>query len=381
MSTEMLEQYEPDPERYALVSALLALHEEAPALDEAGVGQRAVELAEQVTRSRAAYLHVVEAGGGIRLAAWSQETLGQCTIESETHYALDRAGIWADCVREGRPVVHNELDASQYRRGLPPGHTPLMRHLALPVLERGRPVMVLGVGNKQLPYDDEDINRVRLLAESAWGLLRRKAHEQREARHLEFLEANMQATIDVVSTIVAMRDPFTAGHERRVANLARTLAAELGLDEEIQDRVEMAALVHDVGKLAIPAEVLAKPGRLTPIEMEIVKNHSRQGYEILSKSHFSWPLAEVVLQHHERWDGSGYPDGLRGENIRLEARIIGIADVIESMSSPRPYRPPRTLEMALAEIEAGSGTRYDPSIAAVCLALFRERGYTLPQDY
>ena len=373
----MLDPTTPAPDRYLLTSALLALHEEAPALDELGVGRRAVELAERVTLSGAAYLHVVEAGGDIRLAAWSSGALAECTMRSETHYALDRAGIWADCVRQGRPVVHNELGAQDYRRGLPAGHSPLSRHLAVPVLEQGRPVLVLGVGNKVQPYDEGDISRVRLLAESAWGLLRRKAHEQREARHLEFLEANMLATIDVVSTIVAMRDPYTAGHERRVSHLARAIAAELMLDDEAQDRTEMAARVHDVGKLAIPAEVLAKPGRLTPMEMEIARTHSRQGYEILRKSHFSWPLADIVLQHHERHDGSGYPDGLKGDRILPEARIIGVADVVEAMCSPRPYRPPRTLEAALAEIEAGAGTRYDPQVAAVCLALFREKGYRL----
>ena len=320
----MLDSRELAPDRYALISVLLALHEEAPELDETGVGQRAVELAEEVTGSRAGYLHVVEKGGGIRLAAWSQRTLSSCTSESETHYALDQAGIWADCVREGRPVVHNELDAGDYRRGLPQGHTPLLRHLAVPVLEQGRPVMVLGVGNKREPYGDEDIDRVRLLAESAWGLLRRKAHEQREARHLEFLEANMLATIDVVSTIVSMG------------------------------------------------------GRLTLMEREIARTHARQGYEILRKSRFSWPLADVVLQHHEHYDGSGYPDGLRGEAILLEARIISVADVVEAMSSQRPHRPPRSIDSVLAEVEAGAGTRYDPRVAASCLRLFREQGYSLP---
>lgn len=364
-------------DRYRLISALLTLHEEAPELDEPGVGRRAVELAEDVTSSDAAYLHVVEEGGGIRLAVWSARTLAHCTIESETHYALDRAGIWADCVRQGRPVVHNELDAEQYRRGLPEGHSPLTRHLAVPVLEHGLPVMVLGVGNKAQPYGDEDIDRVRLLGESAWGLLRRKAHEQREARHVQFLEANMLATIDVINTIVEMRDPYTAGHEQRVARLARAIAAEMGLDEHTQERIELAALVHDVGKLAIPAELLGKPGRLTPMEMEIAKTHSRQGHEILRKSQFSWHLADIVLQHHERYDGSGYPDGLRGEEILLEARIIGVADVVEAMTSRRPQRPARTVEAALAEIEVGAGTLYDPGIAAACLTLFREKGYVL----
>jgi putative nucleotidyltransferase with HDIG domain len=374
----MLDPSLPAPDRYALISALLILHEEAPELDEFNVGLRAAELAEELTNSHAGYLHVVEEGGGIRLAAWTGRALAACGIESESHYSLEHAGIWADCVRRGEPVVHNELKPGDYRRGLPEGHTPLSRHLAVPVLEHGRPVMVLGVGNKPAPYGERDVEEVRLLAESAWGLLRRKAHEEREARHRQFLEENMLATIEVVNTIVSMRDPYTAGHERRVSHLARAIAAEMGLDEEIQDRVRIAALVHDVGKLAIPAEVLAKPGRLTPMETEIVQTHSRQGSEILRKSHFSWPLADIVLHHHERPDGCGYPEGLRGEDIMLEARIIAVADTVEAMSSPRPHRPPRTRQAALEEIEAGAGRRYDAAAAAACLRLFRERGYVLP---
>jgi putative nucleotidyltransferase with HDIG domain len=374
----MLDPAVPAPDRYALISALLILHEEAPDLDEFNVGLRAAELAEELTDSRAGYLHVVEEGGGIRIAAWTGRTLSRCSMQSESHYSLDRAGIWADCVRRGEPVVHNELSAQDYRRGLPEGHAPLTRHLAVPVMEQGRPVMVLGVGNKPTPYGERDVEEVRLLAESAWGLLRRKAHQEREARHLRFLEENMVATIEVVNTIVSMRDPYTAGHERRVSHLAHAIAAEMGLDLEIQDRVRVAALVHDVGKLALPAEVLSKPARLTPMEMEIVRTHSRQGAQILGKSNFSWPLADIVLQHHERYDGTGYPDGLRGEEIMLEARVIAVADVVEAMSSQRPHRPPRPLAAALEEIEAGAGTRYDPRAAQACLRLFREQGYALP---
>jgi putative nucleotidyltransferase with HDIG domain len=175
-----------------------------------------------------------------------------------------------------------------------------------------------------------------------------------------------------------LRDPYTSGHERRVGELAAVMGAELGLDEHAQRGLRVTGLVHDIGKITVPAEILARPGRLSEVELEMVRTHAQQGYEILREVDFPWPVAEVVLQHHERMNGSGYPRGLSGEQICLEARIVAVADVVESMASHRPYRPGLGIDAALAEIESGAGTLYDPAVAAVCVRLFRDKGYTLP---
>jgi len=361
------------------LKGLLALHEEAASLDDEALAQRTVELAEQATDSTAAYLHHIEDDGRtVRLVVWSARTFGDCRAEFDSHYPLDRAGLWADCARVRQPVIHNEIDPAQLRNGLPSGHVVVDRHMAVPVMEAGKPVMILGVGNREEPYTQADAKRLRIIAESTWSIMRRRAAEARSAEYLDYVQATMLATVDVVSSIVEMRDPYTSGHERRVAHLSRALANAVGLSAESVERVAIAALVHDVGKLAIPAEILTKPGRLTPMEREIVRTHSRQGFQILKKSRFTWPLAEIVLQHHERWDGSGYPDGLAGEDIRLEARILAVADVVEAMASHRPHRPGRPVAAALTEIENNAGTLYDPAIAAACLRLFQKEGYRLP---
>lgn len=192
------------------------------------------------------------------------------------------------------------------------------------------------------------------------------------------IEHMITGTVDAISTIVELRDPYTAGHERRVGTLSAAIAAEMGLDENVQRGLRIVAAVHDVGKIAVPAEILSKPGRLTPIEYEMVKTHAQQGYEVLRGIESPWPIAEVAHQHHERMDGSGYPRGLKGEEILLEARILAVADVVESMGSHRPYRPTLGIDKALEEIEKNAGKLYDPHVAAACLRLFREKNYRIP---
>lgn len=191
------------------------------------------------------------------------------------------------------------------------------------------------------------------------------------------IETMIENTVQAISTMVEMRDPYTSGHEMRVGELAAAIAAEMGLDTNIQRGLRLAGAVHDVGKLAVPAEILSKPGKLTRPEFELVKAHAAQGYEMLKGIKSPWPLAEVAQQHHERIDGTGYPRGLKGEEILLEARILAIADVVESMSSHRPYRPQVGIERALEEIEQGSGTAYDAAAAQACLRLFRDKDYKL----
>lgn len=207
---------------------------------------------------------------------------------------------------------------------------------------------------------------------------RKKAQEEIR-RYVLQLEQSMLATVEAVSAMVEMRDPYTAGHERRVGELAAAIGGAMGLPEETIKGLRMTGLVHDIGKISVPAEILSKPGRLTEIEFEIIKNHARSGYDILKGVEFPWPLPEIILQHHERMDGSGYPQHLKGDLIIPEARIMAVADVVESMASHRPYRPALGIDRALEEIERNSGRLYDPQVASACLSLFREKGYQMPQ--
>jgi len=178
--------------------------------------------------------------------------------------------------------------------------------------------------------------------------------------------------IHAMSRIVEVRDPYTSGHQRRVAELAVAIANEMGLSDDRIEAIRVAGLLHDIGKIVIPLEILNKAGQLNDLEFEFIKTHPKVGYDLLKDIEFPWPVAEIVLQHHERLDGSGYPNGLKDGEIMLEARILAVADVVEAMSSHRPYRPALGIERALAEIETNRGTKYDPDVVDACLKLFRE---------
>ena len=199
--------------------------------------------------------------------------------------------------------------------------------------------------------------------------------EQEVRRQTEQLRRTVEGAVLAMSQVVETRDPYTAGHERRVAELATVLGRELGMDGAELDGLRLGALIHDIGKIAVPAEILAKPGRLSPVEFNLIKQHSQSGYEILSVIDFGRPVAEMVLQHHERLDGSGYPNGLAGDELMLETRILAVADVVEAMSSHRPYRAALGREAALAEIRDGAGTRYDPDVVAACERAMVEGGF------
>ena len=189
------------------------------------------------------------------------------------------------------------------------------------------------------------------------------------------LRTSLLDSIMALAAMVEMRDPYTAGHQRRVAQLAVAIAQELRLPQEQVEGVHLAGVVHDVGKIRIPAEILSKPGRLTALEFSLIQEHSQNGYEILKSIAFPWPIAQIVQQHHERLDGSGYPQGLKGHQILLEARIVAVADVVEAMSSHRPYRAAQGINSALKEIEQGRGSVYDAAVVDACLRLFAEKRF------
>jgi HD-GYP domain-containing protein (c-di-GMP phosphodiesterase class II) len=174
-----------------------------------------------------------------------------------------------------------------------------------------------------------------------------------------------------------VKDPYTAGHQRRMTNLARAIAGEMGLPPEIIEGLRMAGVIHDIGKITLPTEVLSKPTKMSDIEISLISEHVRLGYDILKDVESPWPMAEIVYQHHERMDGSGYPRNLKGEEIRIEARILAVADVVEAMASNRPYRPAVGLDAALEEIEKNKGILYDNAAADACLRLFRKKGFKL----
>jgi PAS domain S-box-containing protein len=206
----------------------------------------------------------------------------------------------------------------------------------------------------------------------------KKRAEEQNQRYVVQLEKALMNTVEVVTTISELRDPYTAGHEHRVAEIAVAIGAELGLDARGQEGLRVAGHLHDVGKITIPSEILSKPGKLNANEFALVKGHPQAGYDILKNVEFPWPVAQVAYQHHERIDGSGYPQGLKGEEILFEARIMTVADVVEAMASHRPYRPGLGIDKALAEIERGRGTAYDPVVADACLCLFRQKGFGIP---
>jgi len=206
-------------------------------------------------------------------------------------------------------------------------------------------------------------------------ITKRKTAEERLKMSYEKLKKIVESVINAMVKMVETKDPYTAGHERHVAKLASEIARELGFPDEKIEEIRMTALIHDIGKMFIPSEILVKPGKLTEEEFAFIKLHTYHGYEILKTIDFPWEVAPVVLQHHERFDGSGYPQRLKGDEILMEAKILSVADVVEAITFHRPYRPGHGVEKAIQEIYQFRGTLYDPDVVDACLKLFREKNF------
>jgi putative nucleotidyltransferase with HDIG domain len=191
------------------------------------------------------------------------------------------------------------------------------------------------------------------------------------------LQKAIDGIIEAMGLTVEIRDPYTAGHQTRVTEIAHAIAIEMGIPKQQIEGVRMAGVIHDIGKMVVPAEILSKPGKITEHEFGIIKSHPEVGYNILKKIDFPWPIAQIVYQHHERLDGSGYPQGLSGKDILLEARIMAVADVVEAMASHRPYRPALGIDIALEEIEKNKGGVYDSEVVDACLRIFKEEKFKL----
>ncbi len=225
------------------------------------------------------------------------------------------------------------------------------------------------------PLYDEESGRLTGVIEYVRDITERKKAEEELKRSVRKLRKMLRSTVKTLASIMEARDPYTAGHQQRVAKLARAIAVGMGLPKEQIHAVYMASVVHDIGKIYIPAEILSAPRQLTPTEMSLIRMHSRYGFDIVRTIDFPWPIDKIVLQHHERIDGSGYPDNLKGEEVAIEARVLAVADVVEAMASHRPYRPALGIDRALEEIAQNRGILYDPDAVDACLDLFSEKDF------
>jgi PAS domain S-box-containing protein/putative nucleotidyltransferase with HDIG domain len=287
-------------------------------------------------------------------------------------------GPFGKALRTNQIVISKNLEEDECFK---PWRESALKHgykslIAFPLVISGKePFGILGIYSEQTDiFDGEE---VRVLSEMAsdltYGIVSLRTRIERDHTavklecNLEKMHQLFQQTVASLSNVVEMRDPYTAGHQRKVAELATALAKELGLSDEEAEGVHIAATIHDIGKVKIPAEILSKPGKLNALEFEIIKTHSQAGYDILKDTDYPWPIAKMILQHHEKMDGSGYPNGLTKDEILIGARIISIADVVEAMASHRPYRPSLGMDRALEEVILHKGTKYDAEIVDACL--------------
>ena len=294
-----------------------------------------------------------------------------------------------ELLQEKRPLVLADAQADERFRAR--GDTGYTRSwIGVPLIAKERALGFLTIDHREPGVYDEDsadmaqafagqvaiaIENARLYEEVQRELAERKRAEEELQHTLERLREALGGIIQTVALTVETKDPYTAGHQRRVGNLARAIATEMGLSENQIEGLRMAGGIHDLGKVGVPAGILSWPGQLNDLQFGLIKMHSQIGYDVLKTIEFPWPVAQIVLQHHERLDGSGYPQGLSADDILLEARILAVADVVEAMASRRPYRPPRGLDKALEEISQNSGILYDAEAVDACLKLFTEKGF------
>ncbi len=225
------------------------------------------------------------------------------------------------------------------------------------------------------PFLKEEMNLIKIIAERLGRIIERKQGKIELQQSYQRIKRALDTTIDTMSNIVEVKDPYTAGHQQKVSQLSAAIAKELNLSPDKIEGIRIASLIHDIGKIGLPTEILSKPTKLNDVEFSLIKGHSQIGYDILKPIDFSYPVAQIVLQHHERLNGSGYPNNLKVDEILLEAKIIGVADVVEAMSSHRPYRVALGIDKALEEISQNRGILYDPEVVDAFLKLFKEKGF------
>jgi putative nucleotidyltransferase with HDIG domain len=334
----------------------------------------------QVGFVRFAWLGLLEEGvsdiKSIAHAGFEDGFLSSVTLRwDDAGYAASPAGI---AVKTGKPCILTDIAKDQMNEewrseALKRGYKACVA-LPLKYDEKSIGVFVVFSGTKEA-IPEEEIGYLQEVGTDISVGIKSRRLERELQQSYERIRKTLKGTIDAIANICEKRDPYTSGHEKRVAQLACAIAGEMGLSEDQVEGIRVTSCLHDIGKMEVPAEILSKPTRLTNIEFSLIKEHAQTGYEILKGVEFPWPVAQIILQHQERLDGSGYPNGLKGKEIMLEARILAVADTIEAMSSHRPYRPALGLDTALKEITQKKGILYDPAVVDACLMLFRRKRF------
>ena len=316
----------------------------------------------------------------IALNVWSTSVLEHCHTSHETHYPLSSAGIWADSIRTKKPVIHNTYN-EDYSKGdsLPKGHIKLTHHFSLPIIQNNDVVAVIGIGNNNTPYTHEFVSDFYNMINGIWPQIQIKASKIESGFAKNKLEFDSLTSISImtnmlgaISRALEIRDEYTSSHQRNVAHICALVADKLSLESSVKEGLVIGALVHDIGKITIPSKILNKPGKLMPAEYKLLQTHSEVGAKIFNKVFFPWPIVDMIEQHHERLDGSGYPSGIKGNEILLEARIIAVADTFDAMASDRPYRKAVGAARAIDVLEKGRNKLYDPYVVDAFLNCYEE---------
>lgn len=353
--------------------------------DETDLFRKTCELLLRIPYVRFAWIGMVQSDSfEVKPVAWAGHEEGYLALLrvtwDDSPHSQGPIGL---AIKSKQPVVIDDVDDDH--RVLPWRTEALTRGYAsiisLPLIYGQEPLGTLNVySGKKQAFGSEELGFLNQVAGDIAVGIRSFRLEQDLVQSVIKLQIMIIQTVETIGTIQEFRDPYTAGHQRGVTQLACALADELGLDTDRVEGLRVAGLLHDIGKIVVPTEILNKPGKLNEFEMNIIRSHPEAGYDILKRINFPWPVAQIVLQHHERINGAGYPKGLTGQDLLLEARILAVADVVEAMAAHRPYRPSLGLEKALDEIAKNSGILYDPVVAEACIKLFQEKGFTLSQS-
>ena len=339
-------------------------------LTEYDVYRTLLNIAVKQTQSEGGYFHLYdEEHDEIHLAVWSDAVMARCTTNEESHQSLGKAGFWADCIRQRKTVVHNDVWQHSPSPTLPEGHISFNHHMSTPVFHDNGIVAVIGLGRADGAYEEIHVSVLEEVAENGWPVVSAKIAERnarKEANHRKFSEKpareSLAEMIVAIGKATELRDEYTSRHQENVAYICGLIGAQLRLTTEEQFGLFLGASVHDIGKIAIPSQILNKTGKFVPAELNLIKLHAEYGANIFENVELPWPIKKMILQHHERQDGSGYPKSLKGDDICLEARIIAVADTFDAMSADRPYRKAPGKMAAIDALKSGRGVLYDPYV-------------------